>query len=220
MSDTTDNPSLVCMVVLSYLLKNNYLKKLKLFQLLSLRSVLLVYTKQTVRGFYMATALHLAWANSGHLETLPLVSPRNDICEMKAEISRTALLQPVKSITQIWVVTHHQNVIYSAISALVSQASFRREIREGVVKCRLFSNTTLHPGYGGSGLLDPVSWYPLFFPFKPFNCFNDVVISFFSVFIDHCQIKELPIIVFELFWRPEHFLQILFLYYMKNDTSS
>ena len=32
MSDTTDNPSLVCMVVLSYLLKNNYLKNLKLFQ--------------------------------------------------------------------------------------------------------------------------------------------------------------------------------------------
>ena len=147
MSDTTDNPSLVCMVVLSYLLKNNYLKKLKLFQLLSLRSVLLVYTKQTVRGFYMATALHLAWANSGHLETLPLVSPQNDICEMKAEISRTALLQPVKSITQIWVVTHHQNVIYSAISALVSQASFRRETREGVVKCRLFSKVTLHPGF-------------------------------------------------------------------------
>ena len=60
MSDITDNPSLVCMVVLSYLLKNNYLKKLKLFQLLSSRSGLLVYTKKTVRDFYMATALHLA----------------------------------------------------------------------------------------------------------------------------------------------------------------
>ena len=60
MSDATDNPSLVYMVVLSYLLKNNFLKKLKLFQLLSLKSGLLVYTKQTVRGFYIATALHLA----------------------------------------------------------------------------------------------------------------------------------------------------------------
>ena len=156
MSDATDNPSVVWMVALSYLLKHNYLKKLKLFQLLSLRSVLLVYTKQTVRGFYMATALHLAWANCGHLETLPLVSPRNDICEMKAEISRTALLQPIKSITQIWVVTHHQNVIYSAISALVSQASFRRETREGVVKCRLFSKATLHLRSIGPSLLVPI----------------------------------------------------------------
>ena len=216
MSDATDNPSLVCMVVLSYLLKNNYLKKLKLFQLLSSRSGLLVYTKQTVRGFYLATAFHLAWANCGHLETLPLVSPRNDICEMKAEISRTALLQPVKSITQIWVVTHHQNVIYSAISALVSQASFRREPES--VSWNVGCFLRLH---FISGLLDPVSWYPLFFPFKPLNCFNDVVISFFGVFIDHCQIKELPIIVFELFWRSKHFLQILFLYYKKNnDTSS
>ena len=147
MSDATDNPSLVCMVVLSFLLKNNCFKKLKLFQLLSSRSELLVYTKQTVRGFYMATALHLAWANSGYFETLPLVSPRNDICEMKAEISRTTLLQPVKSITQIRVVTHHQNVIYSGISALVSQASFRRETREGIVQCRLFSKATRHPGF-------------------------------------------------------------------------
>ena len=156
MSDATDNPSVVWMVLLSYLLKNNYLKKLKLFQLLSLNSGLLVYTKQTVRGFYIATALHLAWENSGHLETLPLVSPRNDICEMKAEISRTALLQPVKSITQIWVVTHHQNVIYSVISALVSQASFRRETRERVVKCRLFSKATLHLRSIGPSLLVPI----------------------------------------------------------------
>ena len=216
MSDTTDNPSLVCKVVLSYLLKSNYLKKLKLFQLLSLRSGLLVYTKQTVRDFYMATALHLAWANSGHLETLRLVSPRNDVCETSAEISRAALLQSIKSVAQIRVVTRHQ----SGISALVSQASFRRETREGVVKCRLYFIPVSRCLNSGSGLLDPLSWYPLFFPFKPLNCFNDVVISFFSVFIDHCQIKELPIIVFELFWRSEHFLQILFLYYMKNDTSS
>ena len=102
-----------------------------------------MYTKQTVRGFYMATALHLARENSGHLETLPLVSPRNDVCETSAEISRAAWLQPIKSITQIWVVTRHQ----SGISALVSQASFRSETREGVVKCRLFCKATRHPGF-------------------------------------------------------------------------
>ena len=215
MSDATDNPSVVWMVVLSYLLKNNYLKKLKLFQLLSLNSGLLVYPKQTVRGFYIATALHLAWENSGHLETQPLVPPRNYVRKTSAEISRAAWLQPIKSIPQIWVVTRHQNVIYSGISALVSQAPFRRDPER--VSWNVGCFLRLH---FISGLLDPVSWYPLFFPFKPLDCFNDVVISFFGVFIDHCQIKELPIIVFELFWRSEYFLQILFLYYKKNDTSS
>ena len=156
MSDITDNPSLVCMVVLSYLLKNNYLKKLKLFQLLSLNSGLLVYTKQTVRGFYIATALHLAWENSGHLETQPLVPLRNYVRKTSAEISRAAWLQPIKSIPQIWVVTRHQNVIYSGISALVSQAPFRRETREGVVKCRLFSKATLHLRSIGPSLLVPI----------------------------------------------------------------
>lgn len=156
MSDTTDNPSVVWMVVLSYLLKNNYLKKLKLFQLLSLNSGLLVYTKQTVRGFYIATALHLAWENSGHLETQPLVPPRNYVRKTRAEISRAAWLQPIKSIPQIWVVTRHQNVIYSGISALVSQAPFRRETREGVVKCRLFSKATLHLRSIGPSLLVPI----------------------------------------------------------------
>ena len=72
------------------------------------------------------------------------------------EISCTALLQPIKSIPQIWVVTRHQNVIYSAISALVSQASFRRETREGVVKCRLFSKATLHLRSIGPSLLVPI----------------------------------------------------------------
>ena len=156
MSDATDNPSVVWMVVLSYLLKNNYLKKLKLFQLLSLNSGLLVYTKQTVRGFYIATALHLAWENSGHLETQPLVPPRNYVRKTSAEISRAAWLQPIKSIPQIWVVTRHQNVIYSGISALVSQAPFRRETREGVVKCRLFSKATLHLRSIGPSLLVPI----------------------------------------------------------------
>lgn len=156
MSDTTDNPSVVWMVVLSYLLKNNYLKKLKLFQLLSLNSGLLVYTKQTVRGFYIATALHLAWENSGHLETQPLVPLRNYVRKTSAEISRAAWLQPIKSIPQIWVVTRHQNVIYSGISALVSQAPFRRETRERVVKCRLFSKATLHLRSIGPSLLVPI----------------------------------------------------------------
>ena len=45
------------------------------------------------------------------------------------------LLQPIRSPTQIWVVTRHQY----GISALVSQTLFRGEGGGGVGKCRLFS---------------------------------------------------------------------------------
>ena len=48
------------------------------------------------------------------------------------------LLQPIRSTTQIWVVTRHQY----GISAFVSQTSFRWETSGGVVKCRLFSKAT------------------------------------------------------------------------------
>ena len=44
------------------------------------------------------------------------------------------LLQPIRSPTQVWVVTRHQN----GISAVVSQTSFRGETNGGVTKCQLF----------------------------------------------------------------------------------
>ena len=52
------------------------------------------------------------------------------------------LLQPIRSTAQIWIVTRHQY----GISALVPQTSFRRETRDGVAKCRPFSqaSTRLH----------------------------------------------------------------------------
>ena len=48
------------------------------------------------------------------------------------QISHTA--QPIRSTTQIWVVTQHQY----GISALVSQTSFCRKTSGGVSKCWLF----------------------------------------------------------------------------------
>ena len=45
----------------------------------------------------------------------------------------------IRSITQIWVVTHHQY----GISALVSQTSFGKETSGSVAKCRLFSQTNI-----------------------------------------------------------------------------
>ena len=45
------------------------------------------------------------------------------------------LIQPIRSTTQMWVVTRHRY----GISALVSQTSFGRETSGSVAKCRLFS---------------------------------------------------------------------------------
>ena len=52
------------------------------------------------------------------------------------QISHAA--RPIKSITQIWVVTRHQY----GISALISQTLFRGETTGGVAKCRLFSQAS------------------------------------------------------------------------------
>ena len=48
------------------------------------------------------------------------------------------LLQPIRSTTQVWVVTCHQY----GISALVSQTSFHRKTVGVVAKCHLFSQAT------------------------------------------------------------------------------
>ena len=58
----------------------------------------------------------LAWEDSRHLATLPLVSP---------PCSLGNLIQLIRSTTQIWVVTRHQY----GIAALVSPPSFREETR-------------------------------------------------------------------------------------------
>ena len=48
------------------------------------------------------------------------------------------LFQPIRSTTQIWVVTRH----HYGISALISQTPFRGETVGAVAKCRLFSQAT------------------------------------------------------------------------------
>ena len=48
------------------------------------------------------------------------------------------LIQPMRSTTQIWIVTRHQY----RISVLVSQTSFGGKTSGGVAKCRLFSRAT------------------------------------------------------------------------------
>ena len=91
-------------------------------------------------GIVMRAGYFLPSENSLHSATPPLLSPRNDLWGMSAEmpywwrvaiqiwvvllIGRVNLLQPVRSTTPI---------------ALVSQTSFRGETSGGVAKCRLFS---------------------------------------------------------------------------------
>ena len=58
-------------------------------------------------------------------------------CDWLNQISHAT--RPIKSITQIWVVMHHQYWI----SVLVSQTSFGRETSGSVAKCRLFSQATV-----------------------------------------------------------------------------
>ena len=58
------------------------------------------------------------------------------------------LIQPIRSTTQIWVVTRHQY----GISALVSQTSFGGETSGSIAKCRLFSQATVFQSWVHSSL--------------------------------------------------------------------
>ena len=104
------------------------------------------------------TATSLAWENSWHLATRPLVSRatkwrlRNErwnsilmtrhcpdlgsASDWLNQISHAA--RPIRSPTQIWVVTRRQYRIF----ALVSQTSFGGKTSGSVAKCRLFSQST------------------------------------------------------------------------------
>ena len=63
------------------------------------------------------------------------------------QISHTA--RPIRSTTQIWVVTRHQH----GISALVSQTSFGGETSGSVAKCQLFSQAIVIMGTFRSGTI-------------------------------------------------------------------
>ena len=96
---------------------------------------------------------HPAWENSQHSAMPSLVWPSIDVWETCARnyvlmthhypdlrsasngpFRKGNLLQPNKSITQIWVVTHHQ----CRICALVSQTSLCHKTRGGFSGCHLY----------------------------------------------------------------------------------
>ena len=81
----------------------------------------------------------IAWENSRHLATLPLVSPPNDVWETSAEIPYWWRVT-----TPIWIVLLIGGAAWKIwfnqrISVLVSQTSFGGETSGSVAKCRLFS---------------------------------------------------------------------------------
>ena len=69
------------------------------------------------------------------------------------QISHAA--RPIRSTTQIWVVTRHQ----FGFSALVSQTSFGEETSGSVARCRLFSPARIK-GAIARVLLSGLEWYP------------------------------------------------------------
>ena len=81
------------------------------------------------------------------------------------------LLQPIKSTTQIWVVTRHRYGIF----ALVSQTSFRGETSGGVAKCRLFFQARLFQGV-------TFTWPIIFFLFIASRFFREFSISILALY--------------------------------------
>ena len=87
--------------------------------------------------------LRLAWENCRYFVKPPLVSPRNNVvCHYPNLGSASATMKkipfavrPIRSTTQIWVVTRHQ---YGISSPVPPQTSFRGETSGGVVKYWLF----------------------------------------------------------------------------------
>ena len=69
------------------------------------------------------------------------------------QISHAA--RPIRSNTQIWVVTRHQY----GFSALVSQTSFGEETSGSVARCRLFSPARIKDAIARV-LLSDLDWYP------------------------------------------------------------
>ena len=85
------------------------------------------------QGHDWSAVTNLAWENSQHLATLPLVFTPNDVWETSVEIPYWWRVT-----TQIWVMTHHQY----GISAFVSQTSFGGETTQAIENSKRISS---HP---------------------------------------------------------------------------
>ena len=121
------------------------------------------FSQHLTRCIFCNSNIALAWENSRYLAIPPLHGfpakwrlgneRRNSILSLMTchypDLDTASdwscrwwnLLQPIRSITQIWVVTRRQY----GISALVSQMSFRGETVRGIAKYRHFSQADITP---------------------------------------------------------------------------
>ena len=106
------------------------------------------------------TLISVAWRNSRHFATLPLLTPRNDVSGTWEEIpywwlvstyiwivlligcaAKDICLNQSEALpSQIWVVTRHQCGMF----AVDPHTLFRGKTRDGVSKCRLFCQVILN----------------------------------------------------------------------------
>ena len=88
--------------------------------------------------------LHVQWKDFQSLDggIIPLRIEEDNSSGNNYSMKQISLAaHPIRSTTQIWVVTCHQY----GISALVSQTAFRDETSDGVEKCRLISQGIIFP---------------------------------------------------------------------------
>ena len=137
----------------------------------------------------------VAWENSRHLSTLPLVSPPNGVWETSTEIPYWWLgsasdwlnqishaARPIRITTQIWVVMRHQY----GIAVLFSQTLFGGKTSGNVAKSRLFSQASFN-AYGLKRfcpVLFPRLWWKIFpRQFHPTNLGKKLEIVFIRLLL-------------------------------------
>ena len=111
------------------------------------QTALTCFIHEELMGFFHLRIITvLAWENSRHLATLPLVSLPNDVWETSAEIPYwRCVTTQIWVMLLIWLVVPHRKFISTiprhqyGISALVSPTSFDGETSGSIAKCRLFS---------------------------------------------------------------------------------
>ena len=138
--------------------------------------------------------------------------------------------RPVRSTTQIWVVTRHQN----GISVLVSQTSFHGETSGGVAKWWLFSQATRETGretdvYTPSWetLLFGCLFYAIFTIFQPVDKsarnapgmkkFEKRTVNFFFKYSVFLFVEYLIFMVYFLFWAFQYSVWAIYNWPSKPD---
>ena len=115
---------------------NFFYPRLIIFSFVSYNYRLLSLRKQSTFG-NITTGFPTKWRlRNKRRSSIPMTRYYPNLGSVSDWLCRVGnLIQPIRSTTLIWPVTHHQY----GISALVSKTSFGGETSGSVTKCRLFS---------------------------------------------------------------------------------